>query len=308
VDALPIQSDSDCPSSIAVQAEVRELTTPEQRAGVPPNANVTISDREDRIAIAITRDGKTTVRIYQDAARDCERRAHFVSVLVVVSLMPPDVSAGLESEAEAESESQSQTQAGTETQTGTETESKTESPAPASAQPKRVRIELGARGEVGTPISDTVRIATVGGALGVAIGAGRLRFTLATAYTPSSELRFTAETPGRAELERLDVALGLRFMLSHASLATSLDVAALASRAEVRGLTSHRPTQDTAFSIGGRAGLGFGWSEQNTLSPFLGAHVSVFPAAPALYQLPQGTVGHLPYVWLGLSGGVSLAL
>jgi len=44
------------------------------------------------------------------------------------------------------------------------------------------------------------------------------------------------------------------------------------------------------------------------LSPFLGAHVSVFPAAPTLTQLPQGTVGHLPYVWLGLSGGVSLAL
>jgi hypothetical protein len=167
---------------------------------------------------------------------------------------------------------------------------------------------LGGRGEVGTPISDTVRIASVGGALGVALGAGRLRFTLATGYAPPTEASLTGNTPGSAELERLDVALGLRLMLAHAPLDTSLDVSALASRAEVRGLSSHRPTQDTAFSIGGRAGLGFGWSEQSALSPFLGAHVSVFPAAPALHQLPQGTVGHLPYVWVGLSGGVSLAL
>jgi hypothetical protein len=302
VDALPIQSDSDCPSSTAVQAEVRELTTPEQRAAVPPGASVMVTDRDDRIAIAITRDGKTTVRIYQDAARDCERRAHFVSVLVVVSLMPPDVSGSSEPEPEPEPEAQIKPE------TKPPIESKPETLAPLAPRIKRVRIELGARGEVGTPIADTVRVASLGGVLGVALGAGRFRFTLATGYAPSSELRFTADTAGRAELERLDVALGLRFVLSRALLHTSLDVAALASRAEVRGLTSHRPTQDTAFSLGGRAGLGFGWSEQSALSPFWGAHVSVFPAAPALSQLPQGTVGHLPSVWLGLSGGVSLAL
>src|SRR5688572_7438668 len=74
VDALPIQSDSDCPSPEAVQAQVRELTTPEQRAAVPVDAKVLVSDHDDSIAVAITRDGKTSVRVYQDAARDCERR------------------------------------------------------------------------------------------------------------------------------------------------------------------------------------------------------------------------------------------
>jgi hypothetical protein len=42
--------------------------------------------------------------------------------------------------------------------------------------------------------------------------------------------------------------------------------------------------------------------------PISGAHASFYPGAPALFQLPQGTVGHLPYVWLGLSGGLALAL
>jgi len=298
VDALPIQSDSDCPSSAAVQAEVRELTTPEQRAAVPMGSSVMISDRDDRLAIAITRDGKTTVRIYQDAARDCERRSHFVSVLVVVALMPPDVA---DADANADSVSEKLPPA-------TPTPAPAARPAPVAPRLKRVRIELSARGEVGTPISDTVRIASAGGALGVALGAGRLRFTLATGYMPPSELRFTAATPGRAALERLDVSLGLRWVLAHAPLDVSLDVAALATRAEVSGLSTERPTQDTAFSLGGRSALVFCWSEQRTLSPFLGAHLSVFPTAPALSQLPQGTVGHLPYLWLGLSGGVSLAL
>jgi hypothetical protein len=40
----------------------------------------------------------------------------------------------------------------------------------------------------------------------------------------------------------------------------------------------------------------------------LGAHANFYPGAPALFQLPQGTVGRLPYVWLGLSGGLALAL
>ena len=91
VEALLVQSDSDCPSAEVVQAEVRELTTLEQRRGVLPGSKAVISDRGESISIAITRDGKTSVRVYRDAARDCERRGHFVSVLVVVSLMPPDL-------------------------------------------------------------------------------------------------------------------------------------------------------------------------------------------------------------------------
>jgi hypothetical protein len=295
VESLPIQSDSDCPGPEAVQAEVRELTTPEQRKAVPDDAKVMVSDRGDSIAIALTRDGKTTVRIYRDAARDCSRRAHFVSVLVVVSLMPPDLASPPEPEPEPESVTPPPVSA---------PEPKPEPP----PSPRHVRIELGARGDVSVPISDSARIAALGGALGVALGAGKLRFTLATGYLPSTELRYTGSTAGRAELQRLDVALGLRWMFAHAPLDTSFDAGVLATRAEVTGLSSQRPAQDTAFSVGGRVGLHACWSEQSLLSPFLGAYASVFPLAPALSQLPQGTVGHLPYLWLGLSGGLALAL
>lgn len=303
MELLPIQSDSDCPSPDAVQAEVRELTTPEQRRGVPDDARVVVSDRGDSIAIAITRDGKTTVRVYRDAARDCSRRSHFVSVLVVVWLMPPDV--GLP-EPEPEEPAPKPRPA--------------PAPAPASAPPpppprdptppapRHVRIELGARGDVSTPISDSARIAMLGGALGVALGAGTVRFTLSTGYAPTTELRFTGRTAGKAELERLDVGVGLRVGLAHVPFDTSVEASVLATRSEVTGSSAHRPEQDTAFSVGGRVGLHFCWSEQSLVSPFLGASASVFPSAPALLQLPQGTVGHLPYLWLGLSAGLSLAL
>jgi hypothetical protein len=280
-----------------VQAEVRELTTLEQRRAVPDDAQVMVSDRGDSIAIAITRDGKTTVRIYHDAARDCARRSHFVSVLVVVSLMPPDVASPEPEPAPPEPEPAPRP-----------APPPPPPPPPAPASPRHVRIELGARADVSTPISDSARIAMLGGALGVALGAGNVRFTLATGYGPSTELRFTGPVAGRADIERLDVALGLRVALGHVPFDTSFDASLLAMRAEVTGLSAHRPEQDTAFSVGGRVGLHACWSEQSLASPFLGAYASVFPFAPALSQLPQGTVAHLPYLWVGLSAGLSLAL
>jgi hypothetical protein len=301
VDALPIQSDSDCPTPDAVQAEVRELTTPEQRAGVPADAKVLISDRSDHITVAITRDGKTNVRVYQDAARDCQRRSHFVSVLVVVSLMPPDVGA---SEPEPPSPPEPEPQP----PSPPHTPAPEAPPSPAASRLKRVRIELGARGEVGAPISDTVRIASVGGALGVALGSGPLRLTLGIAYVPPSQLRYTAATPGQGELERVEGTAGARWLFAHVPFDLGLELGAVASRSEVSGRSTRSPRQDTAFSVGGRAALTWCWAEQRALSPFLGAHAAVYPAAPALFQLPAGTVGHLPYVWLGLSGGLALAL
>lgn len=298
MELLPIQSDSDCPGPEAVQAEVRELTTPEQRRVVPADANVIVSDRGDSVAIAITRDGKTTVHIYRDAARDCARRSHYVSVLVVVSLMPPELAPEPAPEPLPE-------------------------PAPAPAAPppparvpprvappapRRVRIELAGRAETGTAIEDSARVASLGGALGVALGARALRFTLATGYAPATTLRFTGTTPGRAELERLDIALGLRLGFGHTPLDIGVDASLLATRAAVTGLSAQRPQQDTSFSIGGRIGLHAAWSEQSLVSPFIGAYASVFPFAPALSELPQGTVGHLPYLWVGLSAGLALAL
>lgn len=301
MEALPIQSDSDCPGPETVQAEVRELTTLEQRRAVPNDARVMVSDRGDSVAIAITRDGKTTVRVYHDAARDCGRRAHFVSVLVVVSLMPPEI--GLP---EPEPESESESEPAPPRALPLPSPSPSRPPSPARA--RHVRIELAARAEVSTPISDSARVALFGGALGVALGAGNLRLTLSTGYAPSRELRFTGPVAGRAEVERLDVALGLRWRLGREPLATSIDASVLVTRAAVTGLSARRPEHDTAFAAGGRFGLHACWSEQSLVSPFFGAYASVFPFAPALSQLPQGTVGHLPYLWVGLSAGLSLAL
>jgi hypothetical protein len=289
-----------------VQAEVRELTTPEQRRVVADDAKVMVSDRGESIAIAITHDGKTTVRIYRDAARDCGRRAHFVSVLVVVALMPPDVGAA-EPQAEPEPTPTPPTPPVASISPRKEPEPEPES-APRPRAPRRVRIELGARGETSTPIGDSARIAQLSGALGVALGAGDLRFTLGTSYAPRTELEYTGDSAGRAQLQRLDVAAGLRLLVLHAPVDVSVDASLLASRAEVTGLSALRPARDAAFSVGGRLGLHVCAANQGLLTPYLGAYASAYPTAPALSQLPQGTVGHLPYLWLGLSAGLSLAL
>ena len=307
MDALPLQSDTDCPGPEAIQAEVRELTTPEQRRAVPGDAQVMVSDRGASVAIAIRRDGKTTVRVYRDPARDCARRAHFVSVLVVVALMPPDVGLS-EPKSEPEPEPAPAPEPVFTPPPEREPEpSAARRPAPAPS-PRHVRIELGARGEVSTPLGDSARVAQLGGALGVALGAGDVRFTLATGYMPRRELEYTGKAAGRARLERLEVSLGVRWLLLHAPFDAGVEVGFVGTRAEVTGVSPRRPAQDTAFSAGGRVGVHACWSEQGLLTPFVGVYASVFPRAPELSQLPQGDVGHLPYVWVGFSGGLSLAL
>lgn len=311
VEALLVQSDSDCPSAEAVQAEVRELTTPEQRRAVPADARAVISDRGDSIAIAVTRDGKTRVRVYRDAARDCSRRGHFVSVLVVVSLMPPDLgsdpdAASIEADAAAPSAEPPTSEAHAEPEPEAAPEPH-EAPA-APSPPKRVWVELAARAQASTPISDSARIASFGGAFGVALGAEKLRFTLGVSYQPKSELRYTGRFAGRADLEQQELAAGVRLALGHAPVDTSFDAALLLSRASVSGSAARQPARAHALSAGLRAGFHVCWSEQSRLSPFVGAHAALFPFAPELTQLPQGTVGHLPYLWVGLSGGLSLAL
>ncbi|RYZ03394.1 MAG: hypothetical protein EOO73_27740 [Myxococcales bacterium] len=309
MDLLPVTTDSDCPAPLAVQAEVRELTTPEQRAGVPADARVKVTDRGATIAIAITRDGKTTVRVYRDAARDCGRRAHFVSVLAVVALMPPDLGTDSSSPEELPTPPPPEPERAPPVPAPVPAPETEASAAPA-AEPRtpHVRIELGARGEVGVPIADTVRIALPSAALGVALGAGDLRLLLGTAYAPKAEARYTSATSGSAELARFDVAVGARYLLTGSALGIGLDASVLLTRQELTGVSSERPLRDTAFSAGARVGLHACWAERSLVSPFLGVHASVFPFAPAISQLPQGTVGHLPYLWLGLSGGLALAL
>jgi hypothetical protein len=322
VEALLVQSDSDCPSAEVVQAEVRELTTLEQRRGVLPGSKAVISDRGESISIAITRDGKTSVRVYRDAARDCERRGHFVSVLVVVSLMPPDLGDAPDAGGALPTEQQPPNggkPATPEPATGVErppgrTQEPDATTEPTPREPsvdhrrRYIRIEPYALAQASVPISDSARIAVWGGGLRVALGAGNLRFTLGGSYVPKTELLYTGRFAGRANLQRLDVALGVRLALGHAPVDTSFDAGLLLSRAAVNGLDSRQPARASTVSLGANAGFHVCWSEQDRLTPFLGVYADMFPFAPELSQLPQGSVGHLPYVWVGVKGGLALAL
>ncbi len=282
--SLPISSDSACPSSLAVEREVRELTTPERRGRLPADSAVAIRDRGASLSVSITSNGSTTGRAYDDPARDCERRRHFVAVLVVVSLMPPELATERARVAPP-------------------------SPAPPKrTRPKLVRIELGGLSEWAAPVADSALASQFGGELCVALGRGNLRFTLATSYLPTAELRLKGARETRAELERLQLGLGLRLRWLTTPLDLGLDLGGLASRSELFGLTPHHPAQDTAFDVGARAGLRLALPERRLLAPFFGVQASLFPGARALAKLPDGTLGHLPYLWLGLSAGVALSL
>jgi hypothetical protein len=298
VETLLIHSDSTCPSESAVIEGVKDLTNPAQRAAPPRNASVVISDRGDRITVTITREGESTVRDYRDAARDCDRRAHFAAVLTVVSLLPP-----------ASSEPQpaivpEPAPAPIPTPVAAPAPSQPESPPRAP----RVRIELGAVTSFSIPISDSVRAFSPAALLGVALGSGKLRLTLATKYAPPVDVDYTGAHAGSAELQRFDAGVGARLSLWRQGVDIAAELAALASLARLRSITTRQTRQDSAVSLGGRAGIHVSVAEPWLVSPFLGVAVEAFPRAPSVMQLPAGSVGHLPYCWLDVSAGLSLAL
>lgn len=144
--------------------------------------------------------------------------------------------------------------------------------------------------------------------LGVALGSGKLRLTLASKYAPPVDVDYTGTHAGSAELQRFDAGVGARLSLWRRGVDLAAELGALASHARLRSLTTSHAGRDTAFSLGGRASIHVGVAQPWLVSPFLGLGVEVFPRAPTVMQLPSGSVGHLPYCWLYVSAGLSLAL
>src|SRR5579871_6666226 len=79
-----------CPNPEALWAAISSLVPGKEldRLGA---AKVEVSDLGDTYRVAVSAKGIDRLRVYRDLGHDCDHRARFAAVFIVLTLMPPDV-------------------------------------------------------------------------------------------------------------------------------------------------------------------------------------------------------------------------
>ena len=80
-----------CPNAEAIWAAVASIVPAKDLDRFAAAARVEISDLGDSYRVSVNAKGIDRLRVYRDLAHDCDHRARFAAVFVVLTLMPPDV-------------------------------------------------------------------------------------------------------------------------------------------------------------------------------------------------------------------------
>ena len=76
----------------------------------------------------------------------------------------------------------------------------------------------------------------------------------------------------------------------------------------ISGSNTAGPQSGTRFDLGARTAVSLRLgSSSSRLAPIVGLHALLFPRPYEATATPQGVIGKLPAVWLGLTAGLSFA-
>jgi len=278
----------ECPAPARVAAAIAQLTSPERRSQLSALARVSVADEGDHHLVSVYTGVTLHARQYDDAARDCQRRAQTAAVFAVLTLMPPELEPS-------------------------------PSAVPEVAPPKRVsrasdlakppaafyllELEPSLFADVGLDPGAPVVPLAWGGGLRAVIGPYSLAPMIGAAYAPELEL---ATTEARVGLRRISGEVGARWRHRFGPFELAGDAFFVAVAARLRGIDLLRPHTEHAVELGGglRAAIALG---HGRIAPFIELHALVFPAPTEIRALPRGVAGHSPVLWLGASGGLSFA-
>jgi hypothetical protein len=261
---------------------------------------VEISDREARYEVQIWKDGVQYRKVFEDAARDCDKRVRFAAVFVILTIRPPAVALGEDEEPAPIAEP--------------------ESPAPPPPPPPEpdpppelepewsaniAQIELGATVE-GTPRwLGAPRFVSVGGELRVALGPEQVAGVISVGYQPATSFAFeTVE----GDITRVPGTIGLRFRAPAARVEWALDVSGLVLLQRLRATNLLATEEETVLEFGARGTLLLSYRLTSAIAPFVGVSGSFVPSPREIRALPEGTLGNTPPLWLGATLGLRLGL
>jgi hypothetical protein len=288
-----------CPTAAAVAAETWALTPAHQRAVLDELYAVQVEDLGPSYRVVVTTAKGTKERSYQGPERECEKRARFVAVFVVLTLMPPE---GLLPDATVAEPPSPATPPPSPAIAKSELQPKEES---TLAAERRFRFELAVTAEQGLKLEGASGVAYVGGSLRALVGRGVLVPALGVSYATLGH--FDADGV-QADLARAAANAGVRARVRSSAfeLGAEADAVIVASRATATNLL--HPTSDSGTELGVEAALLVALRTQVLFEPFLATNVRWMPVPHALTTTPRGEVGTLPSLWIGASAGVALRL
>jgi hypothetical protein len=286
----------ECPSETAIQTDITAIVPASDLEKIT-DAKIDVSDLGTTYHVRIAGAEGERQRTFRDLDRDCDHRARFTAVFIVVTLLPPDVS--LESPPEPP-------------------------PAPAvrplppplptvvAAMPvtngprsRRLRIELSALVDAAPAVGGAGPSTTLGGEVRAFWGARRLAAMAALGLEPRASFDFGGL--GVDEL-RVPFDVGLALIHSWNRLAFVGEIGATSAVVRISGTNTASPQSGTRLDLGGRLAVGmrFG-SPSSSVTPVVGIHALIFPKPYQATTTPQGNIGQLPALWLGVTAGVSFA-
>ena len=281
-----------CPDGRAVERAIDALI-PRGTAALPESARVTIEDDGDSYRVEVRSADAARSRLFRDASRDCEQRARFAAVFIVLTLLPPDLAIPappprLPPLAPAAPPPPAPIAA---------------SPAPAA--PPRWRLEIAALGEAAPQAFASTSAWALGGELSASYGSGSIAGALSAGLEPRIDFSI-----GGLQVRELRVPIGAGARLQRVvhGLELAGELALVLAPFHAEGLNSAMPASGTRLDLGARGGVRIRLgTPRRRLAPFVGLQVSVFPWPYEIAAAPAGGLGTTPPLWLGATIGVSAA-
>lgn len=286
-----------CPTAAAVAAETWALTPAHQRGVLDELRDVQIEDLGASYRVVVTTVKGTKERIFRGPERECEKRARFVAVFIVLTLMPPEGQSPDAAEAAASSPAIPPPSA--------EIAKPELDSEPRLMDPRSFRLELAATAEQGLQLDGGGGVRYFGGSLRALVGRGVLIPAFGVSYAAFGHF----DAGGvQGDLARGAAHAGLRARVRTSAweLGAEADAVVVTSRATATNLL--HPTTDSGLELGLEAALLAAVRTNMIVEPFFATAVRWIPVPHALTALPRGEVAVLPYLWIGASAGLALRL
>ncbi len=312
-----------CPNPAELQAEVVRLTPQERHQELFERVRVNVADSGDTYRVTLVTPRDRQDKSFTDPARDCAKRARFAAVFIVVTLFPPELDTEEEPKAPPP-----KTDAAADEPTGEPLEAepapvREPEPAPRVASPEPTkperdalegparpfapiaRIELALEGSSAPALGSSVFANKFGPTVLGVLGRGSVLLTLGVGYTFPS--RFDAGLV-RVRMTELPARAGVRLVSGSGDLSLALDFGISAALRQLRGSEAVAPNEASDVGIGARVDLGMFYNLTERVAVLGGAHATFEPRPSELLALPYGSVGTLPWLWLGARAGFAVAL
>jgi len=287
-----------CPDAEAIWAAVASIVPAKDLDRFAAAAKVEVYDLGDSYRVSVNAKGIDRLRVYRDLAHDCDHRARFAAVFVVLTLMPPDVLLDvLPAQPPPPPPPPPPPVATGIVRT---------IPVPVSAPPTRARLEISGLFDAAPPLYSAPRAFAFGGEVRVGVRASRLALMAAAGFeTIAPPLELGGLTVSEY---RLPFDVGLRLpVATRPSAALVAELGMGAALFHARGTNSADPQAGTRLDLGARAGLAVHLgASRDRVQEIAGIHVDAFPKPYDVTLTPQGMVGRTPALWIGATLGLAV--